>query len=530
MAIAKPPPLAITAARRHPATAARELLDQGQEPVLAELDRLASWAAGDASRAAVAAFRCDLDAIMAAVGWSEVIIDLLREQLPRIQDEHTWQDPHSGITVPTQIPVPLAAPSALQPASTTETHRKAQDTTSRTKGPSSDRIEKTDDQAIRVPTAQIDSFLGQVGELLVLGDLLAHVELRLSGLAGSESLARDLRQALSIYQQVATHLRESVIGLRQVPAKRLLQKVPRLVRDVATARGKDIAAVLTGEGLGLDKAVLELLDAPIVHLVRNAADHGIEMPQIRTTRGKPAQGTIRVTIAETDTTMCLTVADDGGGLDLERIKAKAVEAGLVAPGAALTQDDIVNFIFASGVSTATEVSDISGRGVGLDVVRRAIEGAGGRIDITTQPGLGSTFTIQVPKGARTQIMAGFLVGVGHRCYVLPLDRIVRAVALTDQHLQRIPDQGERLLLDHETYPHHHLGRLTGDPAEGTGHIAVLLRAGRTTRSLGVDEVLGVRQVLVRPIEGRRCEPMVTGGAVMGDGTVAVVLNPDELPG
>ena len=523
------PALAISAGTRHPAATALAKLGQDSGHVLAELDRLPSWAANDATRAAVASFRIDFDAIVTAVGWSEVVVDLLKEQLPRIQNDYLWQDPEAGTTIPATVPTTTPAPSALQQLPTAVVDTTSRGRTGSVASGGSDRHER-DDQAIRVPTGQIDGFLSQVGELLVLGDLLAHVEARLTSIPEGEAIARDLRQALTIYQQVATNLRQSVMGLRQVPAKRLLQKVPRLVRDVATARGKDIAVVLTGEGLALDKAVLELLDAPIVHLVRNAADHGIESPATRTAAGKSAQGTIRVTIAETETSMRLTVEDDGGGLDLARIKAKAVETGLVAPGAALTRDDIVNFIFASGVSTATEVSDISGRGVGLDVVRRAIEGAGGRIEIDTEADKGTRFSINVPKGARTQIMAGFLVGVSGRCFILPLDRVVRAVALTNQHLRDIPDHGQRLLLDDQTYPHHHLGTITDAGNNGSATVAVLVRVGRIIRSLGVDEVLGVRQVLVRPIEGRRLGPMIAGGAVMGNGSVAVVLNPDEIPG
>jgi two-component system chemotaxis sensor kinase CheA len=346
-------------------------------------------------------------------------------------------------------------------------------------------------------------------------------------LPGSETATRELRQALSIYQQVTSTLRQQVVALRQVPAKRLLQKVTRLVRDVASARGKDIAVILAGEELGLDKAVLDLLDAPLVHLVRNAADHGIELPSDRVAAGKPRQGIIRVSIAENETSMVLTVADDGGGLDLVRIQAKAEEAGLVAAGATLTKDDLVGFIFASGVSTASEVTDISGRGVGLDVVRRAIEGVGGTIGIETERGVGATFSITVPKGARTQIMAGFLVRVADQTFVLPLDRIQRAVALAADQLQRVPERGERLLLDGTTYPHHRLGALTS-VAGGGAALAVLIRLGSTVTSLGVDEVLGVRQVLVRPIQSSRFSPMIAGGAIMGDGTVAVVLDPDHL--
>jgi two-component system chemotaxis sensor kinase CheA len=381
---------------------------------------------------------------------------------------------------------------------------------------------------MRVSEAAVDEFLAHVGDLLVIGDLMEHLLQRVSTKTDDHGLIRDMRQMAASFSSLSSQLQRSIMVIRRVQVRPLLQKTPRLVRDIAQATGKDIGVVLTGETTELDKGRMELIDGPLTHLVRNCADHGIELPDRRIAAGKPARGTITVTASVTDGWFRLAVADDGKGLDLDAIRRKGEAMGLVRPGADIDEQAIVNLIFASGLSTAEKVSDVSGRGVGMDVVYRQIHEAGGTVTVTTTPGQGTSFTICLPMTATTHIVNAFLVRSDWGVFALPLD-LVRESFASDGS-----DDGHGLMIRHgRTIPILPLGRLLGlesaqvSDADGRKPVVVVERTGHL-QALVVDEILGVRRLVARPIDGLTDGPLgryFQGAALLGDGRLALIIAP-----
>lgn len=417
------------------------------------------------------------------------------------------------------------APTALEPRAAAEEPPRQE---------RSDRFARTGEagKTMRVAEASIDTFLHYVGELVVVGDLFDHLARRLMALPGAGPLARDVRRANETFAGLSNQLQRSIMAIRRVSVRPLLQKAPRLVRDVAAAKGKDIAVQLVGEAVEVDKAVIDLLDAPLTHLVRNAADHGIETPDQRMAAGKPPRGTVTISAIEGESTLTITVEDDGAGLNLDAIRRKGEQIGAIQPGQNLSQDDIVSLIFASGLSTADKVTDISGRGVGMDVVKRAVEDAGGAITVSTERGRGSRFAVRLPKGVSTQIISGYLVRVGGHTFVLPLDRVRETFKALPDDVAEVA--GSRRLIRR----HDQLIPLVALPAVFGGGAALIpergcpvvtVQASRRPLALAVDGVVGVQKVVVRPLQGLSDPGLLfSGGALLGDGTVALIIDFDHL--
>jgi two-component system chemotaxis sensor kinase CheA len=330
---------------------------------------------------------------------------------------------------------------------------------------------------------------------------------------------------------LSTELQGSIMAVRRVPVRAQLQKAPRLARDIAQATGKEIEVVVQGEATELDKGRLELIDGPLTHLVRNCADHGIEAPDRRTAAGKPARGTITVAASAAEGWFQLDISDDGRGLDLEAIRRKGEAMGLVRPGAALDQQTIVNLIFASGLSTAQRVSDVSGRGVGMDVVHRQIHDAGGTVEVTTTPGQGTRFRLRLPVATTTHIVNAFLVRSGASIFALPLD-LVRESFADDGD-----GAGHGLVIRHgRTLAVVPLSGLLGqaDQAVGTAtgrRTLVTIDGGSDALAVAVDETLGVRRLVVRPLHGITdgdLDGRFQGAALLGDGRLALIVDPKHL--
>jgi len=315
----------------------------------------------------------------------------------------------------------------------------------------------------------------------------------------------------------------------------LLQKAPRLVRDIASAAGKQIEVVLEGESVEVDKSRLDLLEGPLTHIVRNSSDHGIEPPAERLAAGKSAQGTITLRAESSEGWFSLAISDDGRGLDLDAIRRKGESLGLVRPGEVLTEQTIIDLIFSSGLSTAERVSDVSGRGVGMDVVRRAIAETGGDIGIYTERGKGTTVTLRVPSAVATQIIRTYLVQEGDGIFGIPLDRVRECFALDQQEERRT--RTEMVRRHEQVLPLVALGQtLESRPATGLNGSSrrILVQVERRGRPLvlSVDGILGVRQVVVRPMTGLSKQQetrQYLGAALLGDGRLALVLDLDQLP-
>lgn len=453
-----------------------------------------------------------------AMGFDPVLRDYLRERLQRIPDM-----PGFASAAATSAP---AAAKAAEPAPAA-------------RPPAAESMAKS----MRVSEAKIDTFLRYVGELLVVGDMFDHLHTRAAAQATStgrtadakapQRLARDLKRASETFAELSGKLQAAIMGIRKVPIRPLLQKVPRLVRDAALAKGKDCQVIIEGEAVEIDKSLVDLLDAPLTHMTRNAADHGIEPPEARLAAGKPRTGTVTVRATETTSSIMVVIDDDGGGLDLERIRAKAEAMGLLRPGAALSEEAITGCIFAPGLSTAEQVTDISGRGVGMDVVKRSIEQAGGVIQITTRKGLGTRFQITLPKRVTTQILPGYLFRLHDQLFVVPLDRVRETFRVLDADVTTIAGCGRCILRRGEVLPLVSLADVLGMPELPPSRraTAIAIEAGHRRMAIEVDQVVGVQKVVIREITGLPVDnDLLAGGALMGDGSVALILDAEALVG
>jgi two-component system chemotaxis sensor kinase CheA len=307
--------------------------------------------------------------------------------------------------------------------------------------------------------------------------------------------------------------------------------MPRLVREVAAMTGKPVRLVTEGEGTEVDKTVIERLADPLTHMIRNAIDHGLESPEKREAAGKPAEGVVRLTAAHRSGRIVIEVADDGGGINRERVKSIALERGLIAADATLSDEEIDNLIFMPGFSTASEVSDISGRGVGMDVVKRSIQALGGRITISSRPGKGSTFTMSLP--LTLAVLDGMVVSVQGQTLVAPITAIVETLLPKAGDVHSLGGHA-RVIAIRETYtPLIDVGMALGyraNPMDATQGVALLIEGeGGARAALLVDAIQGQRQVVIKSLEANyRQVPGVAAATILGDGRVALILDIDTI--
>jgi two-component system chemotaxis sensor kinase CheA len=326
-------------------------------------------------------------------------------------------------------------------------------------------------------------------------------------------------------------LQDLSMSMRMVPLKPTFQKLARLVRDVAHKNGKLVELVTSGEDTEIDRTMVDVVGDPLVHMVRNAIDHGIEFAAERMANGKPAAGVVRLSAHHAGGNVVVELSDDGRGLNRDKIVAKAIERGLIASDKGMSESDVFNLIFAPGFSTADAITDLSGRGVGMDVVRRNVEALRGRVEITSVPGQGTTFTVRLP--LTLAVTDGMLVRVGTERYVVPLTNIHMSFRPEPSMLQTVAGQGEVVTLRGEVMPVLRLHRLLAVPGATTDPTRALLMIvgdGRQRRTaLLVDELLGQQQVVAKSLgDGVGQVPGVAGGAILGDGRVGLILDVAEL--
>ncbi|MCF6284366.1 MAG: chemotaxis protein CheA, partial [Candidatus Hydrogenedentes bacterium] len=402
---------------------------------------------------------------------------------------------------------PISFPTAAAPDSSATDESPPDKATGTPKGTDAKPAAPHEEVAktMRVSEKHVDTFLSYVGELLVVRDMFNHLETRLAGMEGQRPLRTDFRRVNETFATLSDELQKSIMSIRRVAVGTILQRVPRLVRDIATASNKEINVEIEGENLEVDKSLIDLLEAPLTHMVRNGADHGIEAPDVREAAGKPRAGTILVSVTEIANSLSLTIRDDGAGLDYDKIQGKAVELGIVEAGKPLTEEDIVNFLFQSGVSTATEVTDVSGRGVGMDVVKRMVEEAGGSIHVSSKRGEGSTFEVTVPKSVTTQIVSGFLVESGRQRFVFPMTKVLETTRLDCDKILTVADRGRCFKHHDSVIPLVSMDRLLGLIPDTNGkseyELVVTLASRQGTFGVAVDQVVGVQQVVLRHIDG-----------------------------
>jgi len=374
-------------------------------------------------------------------------------------------------------------------------------------------------QTIRVQAERLDELMDRVGELVI-----AQARLSQLATAGSDLAIKDIAEEV---ERLASGLRDSTMGVRMVPMGSLFGRFRRLVHDLSRDLGKPVEFVTVGEDTELDKTMIERLADPLVHLIRNAIDHGIEAADKRALTGKPATGRIELSARYVGAQVVVAVQDDGAGLDTARIRAKAEESGLVAPGAQLSEQEIHQFLFHAGFSTAKTVSALSGRGVGMDVVKRTIDAMRGTIDVATAAGRGSSMTLRLP--LTLAIIEGLLVRVGESRYIIPLSAIEECIELTPAIEARA--KGRNFLdVRGDLVPFVRLRQHFGVSGEGEPFQKIIIvTLGETRIGLVVDQIIGSHQTVIKTLTKLHSDAvMFSGATIIGDGSVALILDVAQL--
>lgn len=378
---------------------------------------------------------------------------------------------------------------------------------------------------IRVDLDKVDRVVNMVGELVIAQAMLGQVVQELP-----EAMSARMMQILEEVTHHTRELKDSVMSMRAQPVKSVFQRMPRLVRELSAKTGKKIALEMHGETTEVDKTIIERLSDPLTHIIRNSCDHGIETPDVRLAAGKPEEGTIVLSAEHRGGRIVIEIKDDGAGINSERVLKKARERGLVSADAVLTEDEINNLIFMPGFSTAETVSDISGRGVGMDVVRRNIQDLGGRINLKSERGKGMSIQLTLP--LTLAVMDGMVVRVGAETYVLPMAAIVECLRPGQSEVHNLLGTHGTLHLRGEIVPMVHLGDALGVPStlnSGEG-VVIIIEAGEGIKlGLAVDDLLGHQQVVIKSIEENYgTVPGIAAATILGNGRVAFILDSEKI--
>jgi two-component system chemotaxis sensor kinase CheA len=381
-------------------------------------------------------------------------------------------------------------------------------------------------QTIRVDLDRVDRLINLVGELVINQAMLAQSVVENES-GGSSAVNLGLEEL----QQLTREIQDSVMAIRAQPVKPVFQRMGRIVREIADMTAKQVRLVTEGENTEVDKTVIDKIAEPLTHMIRNAVDHGLETPEKRTEAGKSAEGVLRLSAKHRSGRIVIEIADDGAGINRERVKAKAIENGLITPETNLSDEDIDNLIFHPGFSTADKISDISGRGVGMDVVKRSIQALGGRISITSKPGKGSVFTMSLP--LTLAVLDGMVVTVANQTLVVPLTAIVETLQPEKADIHSF-GSSQRLIAIRDTFcPLVDVGNILNfradlaNPVEG---VALLVESeGGGQRALMVDAIQGQRQVVIKSLEANYTNvPGIAAATILGDGRVALILDVDAV--
>jgi two-component system, chemotaxis family, sensor kinase CheA len=379
---------------------------------------------------------------------------------------------------------------------------------------------------LRVDAARIDTVMNLVGEMIIGKSMLHRAMAEFERRHSKDPLRGKLSDALAFQSRVLGELQKSVMKIRMVPVEQLFRRFPRIVRDVARLRNKDIALELAGENTDLDKSILDALSDPLAHLVRNAADHGIETGAEREAAGKSARGTIRLNAYHDGDQVVIEVSDDGKGLNREKIVRRAIERGILSSEEAgqLNELESLQLIFVPGLSTADEITEISGRGVGLDVVKSSLEALKGTVELESVPGRGTTFRLLVPLTLAS--IRALLFRVHGRLYAVPLGSVAEITRITEQGIHRIDDH-EVFQLREQVLTLVRLDRL-GPHAVGERArriFVIVIGTGGRKFGLAVDSLMGEEELVIKALEDQLVtSPMVSGASILGDGTVVLILN------
>lgn len=414
-----------------------------------------------------------------------------------------------------EVAAPLAADNALEtaPAEGVEASK-------------SSETRSVGARSIKVETAKLDYLVDMVGEMVISQSLVRHDPDLSAGL--KPRLARNLSQLARITDDI----QRTAMSMRMIPVGQLFQKTSRLVRDLARKAGKLVELELAGEETELDRNIVEELADPLMHMVRNSVDHGIEVPADHVAAGKPAQAHVTLKAGHQAGHIVIQISDDGRGLAREKILRKAREKNLIEPGVELSESEIFALIFQPGFSTADKITDVSGRGVGMDVVRKQVQKLRGRIDVISKPGEGTTFLLKLP--LTLAIIDGLVVGVGDQRYIVPIFAVREMLRPAEEAISTIHGRQEMALVRGSLIPvirlhqRFHVKPKNQHPWES---LLIVTESGSKLFGLMVDELIGKQEVVIKSLgEGMRNIAGVAGGAILGDGRVGLILDPEGLFG
>jgi two-component system chemotaxis sensor kinase CheA len=399
-------------------------------------------------------------------------------------------------------------------------------------GPTAGESERSASRLLRVDESKIDALVNLAGELIVVKNGFEHLAKRLEAQAGREDLARAVRRDHDAIERIAGQMRAAILQLRMVPIAQVFRSFPRLVRDMSRRLEKEVGLVMRGETTECDKTIADLLFEPLLHLVRNALDHGIESAERRRSVGKSEAATITMQASRAGDRLVVEVIDDGRGIDPEIVRRKARERGLhtIDELAALSDEQTVDLIFTAGFSTATQVSDVSGRGVGMDVVRAAVEGVGGRVSLASRVGDGTSVRLELPLNiAVSRIM---VVEVAGQLFGIPMEAVTETVRLTPDRISQIKTN-EGFVLRNRVVPICSLAELMNLPKSPTSErgarILVVAEVAGRIAALEVDAIGDRLEVVLKPMQGLLSNARgYVGTTLLGDGSVLLVLDMKEI--
>ncbi|MGC3970548.1 MAG: chemotaxis protein CheA [Pirellulales bacterium] len=444
-------------------------------------------------------------------------------------EDHDHDAAH-GETAEAAAPVAAAAAEAVSAAQTasavSQSARAAAQAPAAAAAAQANNAANQAGQTIRVDLDRVDRLINLVGELVINQAMLSQ-----SVVENDNNGASSINMGLEELQQLTREIQDSVMAIRAQPVKPVFQRMSRIVREVADMTGKSIRLITEGENTEVNKTVIDKLAEPLTHMIRNAVDHGVETPEKREAAGKNPEGTVRLSAKHRSGRIIIELADDGAGINRERVRQKAIDNDLITADANLSDEEIDNLIFAPGFSTADKISDISGRGVGMDVVKRSIQALGGRISIQSRPGQGSTFVMSLP--LTLAVLDGMVVTVAGQTLVVPLTAIVETLQPEAAAIHSFGASQRLISIRNSFCPLVDVGRILdfratqANPVEG---VALLVESeGGGQRALMVDAIQGQRQVVIKSLEANYTHvPGIAAATILGDGRVALILDVDAV--
>ncbi|WP_293448188.1 chemotaxis protein CheA [Persephonella sp.] len=384
------------------------------------------------------------------------------------------------------------------------------------------------EEVIRVDVERVEVLMNLVGELVLDRNRIVKLASGLETSCESTETIEELLDSITGMSRTVSDLQDAVMKLRMQPVKKVFSKFPRIVRDLAKKLNKKVNLVLEGEDTEIDRSILDKLEDPMIHLVRNAIDHGIEPPEERIKAGKPEVGTVKLIAYQEGDRIIIAIEDDGRGINVEKVKQKAVEKGLITPEQAKNMSDKEAFelLFMPGFSTADQVSDVSGRGVGMDVVASTIHALRGTIEVESEPGEGTKFIMKLP--LTVAIIRTLMVGANNRIFAIPLYSVVEIVRYEPDNVKNI-GQFKSFMLREEVYLLFSLNELFDMPDEGEQQFIVIVRVGEKNIAISIDELFGEEEIVIKPL-GKLLENVqgIAGATITGDGKVVLIVDTNSL--